>query len=164
MFFNGSFSSIFGFGTYLIWVMNWGLVTVARDASRKKGPGWSPLTLMYWRIAATGQIRVPVRPMTMFNPEPNWSHFDFLRWNWIMRGLLWLSTVTSPQACGRVERCNWIWQKFPQTEKNKKCRGGNSPQDCFIRIRGGVQGWFDSIAHRTVLSGLEEASRDDLIQ
>ena len=58
-----------------IWAMNHGFVTGSPDGSIKKGPGRSPREVVYSIMAVTGHRLSPVRPTTMSDPAPNWSHF-----------------------------------------------------------------------------------------
>ena len=46
----------------------------------------------------TGQISSPMAPTTTLVPTPNWSVFDFFRWNWAMWGDWRLSKATSHHA------------------------------------------------------------------
>ena len=117
---------------------NYSMGWIQKEGARLVAP-----TLMYWRMAVAGQIELPVRPITVLDPEPYWSHLNFFRWNWIMRVLLWLSTATSPHA-------------KPVDKSKDTIESGRSS----FR-RKNPKNTEEAITHRTTLSGVEDASRDD---
>ena len=114
------------------WATNHCIVTVSWDDVRKKGPGWSPLRLMYCTTACTGQRGVSVRPTITSTPDPNWSHLDFLRCTLNMEGSVMLLTARSPQD-------RFIAGLKPSRKNPKKAN--------------------EAMAHSTAFSGLSEVPR-----